>query len=339
MILLVLVLNLVCLALLVIRSFQEPVPRTESAAAPQAVAPVAEVEAAAPEPSRPVAPRPPPARPAAARLVSEPSPAAAKTDPVPSPQEQVVQVVTPPAPLVNLGDTRTGQRPAQGVTVPDHRRDLPELSGFVTLRGTPPPEIPIAFSPACGALHPPVFTTRHYVVNQEGGLANALVWLLDAKPAPALVEPPLLDQVGCMFEPYVMAVVAGQRFQVRNSDPVLHNLHFTPKLNRERNIAQARKGQIDSFVLPQPELFVRIKCDVHPWMFAYVSALDHPYFCVTDTNGFFQIPAGFAPGRYRVSADHLKTAPQVQEVELRGGERQSLHFELSVREGAQASNR
>src|SRR5829696_7882362 len=120
-----------------------------------------------------------------------------------------------------------------------------EITGKVTLKGTPKPEIPIEMGPSCGKLNPGKVTTRHYVVGKDNGLANVFVYLKDAKPAPATAEAPTLNQEGCMYEPYVMGVVAGQKFKVKNSDPELHNVHATPKINKEFNFGQPLKGQVN----------------------------------------------------------------------------------------------
>src|SRR5882672_11389019 len=93
-----------------------------------------------------------------------------------------------------------------------------EITGKVTLKGTPKPELEIPLTPSCSKANPNKVTTRHYVVGPDGGLANVFVYLTDAKPAPPVGEPPILDQVGCMYDPYVMGVVVGQKFKIRNSD-------------------------------------------------------------------------------------------------------------------------
>src|SRR5262249_4449607 len=143
----------------------------------------------------------------------------------------------PPPPLVNVGSTRLGRPELSGAK----EKELLGFSGRVFLRGTPKPEIPIPFGPDCRALRTGPATTGHFVVISDGGLANVLVVVdhVNVNPfsGPPLVEPPVLTAVGCMLEPYVMGVLVGQTFQVRNIDPVLHNFHFTPKLNREVNFA------------------------------------------------------------------------------------------------------
>src|SRR6185295_15577594 len=77
-----------------------------------------------------------------------------------------------------------------------------DITGKVTLKGTPKAEVPIDLGPQCGKFAKPA-TTRHYVVGKDGGLANVFVYLKDAKPAPVTAEPPVLDQIGCMYVPYV----------------------------------------------------------------------------------------------------------------------------------------
>jgi hypothetical protein len=171
-------------------------------------------------------------------------------------------------------------------------------------------------------------TTRHYVVGPDNGLADVLVWLKNAPPAPAIQPSPVLNTVGCMFQPYVMGVVTGQKFTVRNLDSMLHNIHATPKKNPEFNFAQPARGTSTSRSFGTAELFIRIKCDVHPWETAYVNVLEHPYFSITDTNGNFVIPSGFPPGRYVVGAKHLKAGELEQEIDLRDGEVRQLQFEL-----------
>lgn len=212
-----------------------------------------------------------------------------------------------------------------------------DITGKVTLKGTPKPEADITaetLGPACGAMNQgKKLTTRHYVVGKDGGLGNVFVYLKDAKAAPAAGDAPILDQAGCMYEPYVMGVVAGQKLKVRNSDATLHNVHNTPKVagNKEYNVGQAVKGQVNEFAFEKSEILMRFKCDVHPWMFAYVGVVDHPYFAVTDKDGNFKI-SGVPDGNYTVVAYHLKThganAGVSEAVEVKGSAKKDFTVTL-----------
>jgi hypothetical protein len=142
-----------------------------------------------------------------------------------------------------------------------------------------------------------------------------------------------------MFEPYVLGVLTGQKFRIRNSDPTMHNIHATPKASREFNLGQAMKGQVNEVSFPKPELFVRLKCDVHPWMFSYVNVLDHPHFAVTDTDGTFCLPLGLPVGDYIVHAVHLKAGELTQQITLGDGKPLRLHFQFSATPGAQPQGR
>src|ERR1041385_1283089 len=174
-----------------------------------------------------------------------------------------------------------------------------EISGKIKLTGTPPPEKPITLDALCGKAQPNAIATRHYVVSPDKGLANVFVYVKEgAKPAaPPADKGPTLDQVGCQYQPYVMGVQAGQHFDVKNSDAFLHNVHILPKVtgNKEKNIGQAVQNMKNDVVFDKPEVLVQFKCDVHPWMFAYVGVVDHPYFAVSDKDGSYKItglPAG-----------------------------------------------
>jgi hypothetical protein len=204
-----------------------------------------------------------------------------------------------------------------------------EISGKVKLKGTPKPEVPIQLDATCGKMHSKPLTTRHFVVGKDNGLANVYVYVKSgAQKAAPTGEAPTLDQVNCMYEPYVFGVVAGQKFKVKNSDPVLHNVHPTPKNNKEMNFAQPVKGQVNEVTFDKPEVMVRIKCDVHPWMFSYAGVQEHPYFAVTDKDGNFKI-ANLPNGKYTIEAYHLKGGAKTQEIDVTG-DKKDLNFELEA---------
>jgi hypothetical protein len=189
------------------------------------------------------------------------------------------------------------------------------VSGRITLRGTPPPEVPITLDPMCARTHPQPMTTRHFVVGEGGGLGNVFVYIKSGVPAVAApTTGPLLDQVRCEYQPFVLGVQAGQPLVVRNSDPFLHNVHTLPVVNTPRNLGQPVRGQTNIFRFTRPEVLVKFKCDVHAWMFAYVGVVSHPWFAVTDASGNFQLPAGLPTGRYTVAAVHPKLGEMTQEV-------------------------
>lgn len=183
-----------------------------------------------------------------------------------------------------------------------------DIAGKVTLKGTPPPEKDLPLDPSCGKLWPNEKPkTRFYVVGADQGLGDVFVYLkqVDAKtPPPA--KPVLLDQKGCEYVPYVLGVQAGQKLLIRNSDPVLHNVHATPKINKEFNLAQMAGGKDIERTLDVAEVPVRFKCDVHPWMFAYVGVLPHSFHAVTDKDGKFKIE-GVPAGKYTLVAFHRKS--------------------------------
>ena len=186
-----------------------------------------------------------------------------------------------------------------------------DITGKITFKGTRPPEktIDMASDPKCGALHSKPITTRHYVVDKDGGLANVFVYLktgLEGKTFPVPAEAGLLDQIGCEYTPYVSGLMVGQKLKIKNSDPTLHNVHMMSKNNKEFNFAQPLKDQVNEKTFSNPEVMVKFKCDVHNWMFAYAGVLPHPFYAVSGKDGTFKIK-DVPPGKYTIEAYHVKT--------------------------------
>ena len=200
-----------------------------------------------------------------------------------------------------------------------------DLTGTVTLKGTPPAEkdiTPLKEDATCGKLFEGMPKTTHYVVGAKGELANCVVIIKGvpgAKSTGADAKPVVVDQKSCLYVPHIFAVQTGQKITVKNSDPVAHNVHTTPMTGAsEFNQLQMASGPDLSITLDKPENFMKVKCDVHNWMFAYATVVDHPYFAVTAADGTFKI-ANVPAGKYTVTALHRKAAPTGvdQEVEVK----------------------
>jgi plastocyanin len=213
-----------------------------------------------------------------------------------------------------------------------------DITGTVTLKGTPPKEkeiTPIMADANCSKLHTKTPTTQFYVVGPKGELADVVVSLegISGKSTGASAPPVVLDQKGCEYVPYVFAVQTGQKIVVRNSDPVLHNVHDVPGTgseNKERNEAQLPNGPDLTFSFDHPEMFLKFKCDVHQWMFSYASVFDHPYFAVTGKDGSFKI-ANVPPGKYKLQAAHRKAGTATQDIEVKEGQPAKADFTLEVK--------
>ncbi|MEY4386207.1 MAG: hypothetical protein RLY20_1490 [Verrucomicrobiota bacterium] len=199
-----------------------------------------------------------------------------------------------------------------------------DLTGTVTLKGTAPAEkeiTPLKEDATCGKLVSGTPKTTHYVVGAKGELANCVVIIKGvpgAKSTGASAAPIVVDQKACIYNPHIFAAQTGQKITVKNSDPVMHNVHTSPTAAgaSEFNTAQMQGAPDLSLTLDKPESFVKFKCDVHPWMFAYCTVVDHPYFAVTDKDGKFTIK-NVPAGKYTVEVAHRKAGTTSQEVEIK----------------------
>jgi len=198
-----------------------------------------------------------------------------------------------------------------------------DITGKLTLKGTAPKEkdiTPLKDDATCGKFHSTMPTTRFYVVGPNAELADVVVSLtgITGKSAGATAQPVVLDQKGCEYVPQILAVQTGQKITIKNSDPVLHNVHASPTVsgNNEENKAQMAGAPDLSFSFSKPEDFLKFKCDVHPWMFAWISVMDHPYYAVSGKDGTFKI-ANVPPGKYTLQANHRKAGKVTQEIEVK----------------------
>ncbi len=169
------------------------------------------------------------------------------------------------------------------------------------------------------------------LIAQQGVIENVFVYIKSGLPAgktwPIPETPVLLDQKGCHYEPHVFGVMAGQDILIRNSDPTAHNIHAMPVDNTEFNKGQPKMGMTFTEVFSNPEIGLKIKCDVHPWMSAYCNVMAHPFYAVSDAAGKFTIP-DVPAGTYIIGTwiEHSGLKPQVLEVTVTAGDTADIEF-------------
>jgi plastocyanin len=166
------------------------------------------------------------------------------------------------------------------------------------------------------------------IVSPRGEISNAVVSIENPPPGAtwrADAPTPAIDQRGCAFVPRVVVVRAGGTVDFLNNDRLLHNIHATPKLNVSFNRTQPKDRTIPITFL-KPEI-VRIDCDLHSWMRAYVVVAGHPYFRVTPADGAFAYD-NLPPGRYRLQIWHERLGTVTREVTVPDKGNATLNVEL-----------
>ena len=206
------------------------------------------------------------------------------------------------------------------------------IKGRVHLAGTPPPNTPIWMhnDPMCqqgSADAPPL--QEAIVVGSDGGLANVFGRLRGSFPETAVpAEPVEIDQRGCLYSPRMVGVRIGQPLRVSNSDSGLHNVHGISPGTDGFNVAQPLRGMTNQFRL-KTEGILRVTCDVHPWMIAFVGVVDHPFFAVSASDGTFEIPAVPA-GVHAIEAWHERLGTITSSVSVEASGVATVELEYST---------
>ncbi len=146
---------------------------------------------------------------------------------------------------------------------------------------------------------------------KDGKLANTVVfvskgqekWSFDGAKLPNAN----INQKCCVYVPHVLALKTGQSLDVESADAWAHNIHITPKENPEQNFSQSSVGIAPTKPkYDTPELGIKVQCDVHTWMSAFICVFDHTLFAVSKEDGSFEIKV--PPGKYTLATWHESKA-------------------------------
>lgn len=250
--------------------------------------------------------------------------------------------------LVACGGGGEGEGSGEGDDVPEASSDAPAdtapavdtanaggVKGVINYSG-PDGDTPIAMNadPNCAALHTTPVDTGKFLM-KDGKLGNVFVYVktgLEGKSFPAPTEKKVLDQQGCQYHPHVMGIQVGQPLSIKNSDSTLHNVHAMPKSNTEFNTAQPVQNMEYDKTFDKAEVMLPLKCDVHPWMNAYLGVVDHPYYAVSGEDGSFSIDK-LPAGTYTLEAWHEELGTATQQVTVAANQTADVNFDFQPKTG------
>ena len=197
------------------------------------------------------------------------------------------------------------------------------ISGTVKFDGAAPKAAKIDMSqdPNCAGTN-----TAENVIVADGKLANVFIYVKDglgSRTFPVPTDAVTLTQVGCKYKPHVLGVMAGQTIKIVNADPTTHNIHPTPKDNREWNESQAPQAAALEKSFAREELLLPVKCNQHPWMRMFVNVVKNPFFAVSGPDGKYQI-TGLPPGDYTIAFVHEKFPEQYEKVTVAAKDSKTL---------------
>jgi plastocyanin len=209
------------------------------------------------------------------------------------------------------------------------------ITGTVTFDGkaSAMKPIPMDADPACAKKHSKPVLSERLVLGGGNTMGNILVWVSKGVPAgktyPAPKTPVTLDQKGCVYVPHVQGIMVGQAYRILNSDGILHNVHALPKVNSAFNKPMPPTMKETTTTFPKPENVFPIKCDVHPWMQAYIGVFTHPFFSATAADGKFTI-SGLDPGTYEITAWHEVLGMQTATITVAANETKNQNFKFTL---------
>jgi plastocyanin len=210
------------------------------------------------------------------------------------------------------------------------------ITGTITFEGAVPNLKPLAMDadPACAKKHSGPVPSERLVLGKGNTMGNVIVWVSKGLPSgktwPAPKTPVTLDQKGCQYVPHTQGIMVGQAYRILNSDGVLHNVHALPKVNQSFNLPMPPSMKEKTVTWTKPENVFQIKCDVHPWMSAYIGVFTHPYFAATGTDGKFTL-SGLDPGTYEITAWHEVLGTQTATVTIAANETKAQNFKFSTK--------
>ncbi|MDA8019159.1 MAG: hypothetical protein MPN21_17100 [Thermoanaerobaculia bacterium] len=144
---------------------------------------------------------------------------------------------------------------------------------------------------------------------------TALVWFepeADVSVAPP-DEPFEMITVRKEFQPKVLPVPVGSTVSFPNQDPILHNVFSVSGRNRF-DLGLYRGGDAEEKRFEHPGV-VRVFCNVHHAMVAYVAVLETPFFSRLGRDGSFRL-ADVPPGPGRLTVWHHRAEPKTLDVSL-----------------------
>jgi len=197
------------------------------------------------------------------------------------------------------------------------------VSGTVKFDGAAPKasKIDMSQDPACKGMN-----EAETIVVDNGDLANVFVYVKDglgSRTFDVPKDPVVLEQSGCKYHPHVLGVMAGQTVQIKNADQTTHNIHPTPKDNREWNESPPPSSPAIEKNFAREEILLPVKCNQHPWMKMYVNVVKSPFYAVTDKSGKYEIK-GLPPGDYTIAFVHEKLGEQDQKVTVAAKESKTV---------------
>ncbi|MBI1822931.1 MAG: hypothetical protein HY200_03110 [Nitrospirae bacterium] len=203
-----------------------------------------------------------------------------------------------------------------------------ELFGTIKYKGDPPANLsnPVANnSEFCGS----TVQDETYLINTENrGIENVVISFENIQQGKKpIFSTIVIENRNCHFVPHVQGAMVGDSYEIRNSDPILHNTHLHMEEQTILNVAMPAGGRNIKKPLTKAGI-IHAKCDAHKFMQGWISIMDNPYFAVTDKEGKYDI-SNIPSGKYKVKIWHEGLLAQEEEITVLPDKKTNLSVNLT----------
>tara|TARA_B100000686_G_scaffold153005_1_gene160378 strand:+ start:753 stop:1445 length:693 start_codon:yes stop_codon:yes gene_type:complete len=191
------------------------------------------------------------------------------------------------------------------------------IEGVVQFNGNVPPQKafnPLKFKHICGEK-----IAKESLVVDNKGLVNVVLTLSGKKLKKSKRKAEkeyILNQEGCKYIPHVLAIPKESPVKILANDPTNHNIHTYSFDNDPINLMMT-PGQDYEHEFEEPEV-VKVECDLHNWMSAWIVVTENPFYSISGSGGKFEIK-NIPPGMYKLTAWHETLGSMTQKIKIEDG--------------------